>query len=262
MSNLKFSKNRFERFLSSKGFYAAIAACLIGAGAATWIAIDQTVHNIEDSNQQMIESETEWNNSPQTEQTEQKQSGVQQESASKASSGSASSSSSSSSSSASSAQQGETSAASGSSGAQTASSAPVYALPVKSEVILPFSGGELIKNTTLNDWRTHDGIDLAAEAGTEILAAADGTVSEVRSDPLWGTVVTIDHADGNQTVYCGLEKTVQVEKGDAVLVRQAIGKLEGVPCEINDPSHLHFAIKADGAWVDPLSILQQEITND
>lgn len=269
MSNLKFSKSKFSKFLSSKSFYVAAAVCLVGAGAATWVAVDRTVHGIEDSNQQLIESETQWNDSPQAaqlEEVDQKQSGIKQESpASSASSSSAPPSSKPSSSSASStasASSAVPAANTESSAAQAKSSTLAYALPVKSEIINAFSNGELMKNTTLNDWRTHDGIDLAAEKGADVLAAADGTVSSIRSDPLWGTVMTIDHADGNQTIYSGLDQATPVKEGDAVMARQVIGTVEGVPCEISDASHLHFAIKTDGQWVDPLSVLQQEITDD
>ena len=44
----------------------------------------------------------------------------------------------------------------------TENQAPVYAMPLDGEVVNPFSGGELVKNNTLKEWRTHDGADLAA----------------------------------------------------------------------------------------------------
>ena len=54
-----------------------------------------------------------------------------------------------------------------------------YSLPVMSEVFNPYSGGELVKNVTLNDWRTHDGIDIKAAKGTDVMACADGTVAKI-----------------------------------------------------------------------------------
>ncbi len=129
-----------------------------------------------------------------------------------------------------------------------------YVLPIRGDVIQQYSDGELVKNPTLSDWRTHDGMDIYAEKGADICAAADGTVSEVRNDPLWGTVVVIDHADGMQTQYCGLHQNVAVAPGDTVTAKQAIGKLDGVPCEIADRSHLHFAMRKENAWVNPMDI--------
>lgn len=255
MSNLNFSKGKFSRFLSSKGFYVAIAVCLVGAGAATWLAVDRTITGIENNNHQLIESENQWNEYPRAEDAETKQEGVLQPPARESSQPESSSSS-----------------ASSSSRPSVPVSEPVepaepsvqleslptlaYALPISNEIITPFSNGELVKNVTLNDWRTHDGIDIQADQGAEVLAVADGTVSDIRSDPLWGTVLTIDHIDGNQSVYCGLDKVVPVKVGDAVMVKQVVGKVDGVPCEINQSNHLHLAIKNDGKWVDPLKVIQ------
>lgn len=262
MSNLKFSKGKLKTFVSSKGFYIAVAVCLMGAGVATWLAVDRTITGIEDSNNQIIESENQWNEYPEFEEVEKKQSGVKQETKSK-SSPRASSSSSASSSSASSEASEEAGTSSESSApleVRVSSPGPVYALPVKSDVIVGFSDGELVKNVTLNDWRTHDSVDFAAEKGTDIMAAADGTVKEIRSDPLWGTVVVLEHGDGKETHYCGLDKKLPVKENEQVLAQQVIGKLEGVPCEISQPSHLHFAVRHEGKWIDPMSVLQARET--
>ena len=53
--------------------------------------------------------------------------------------------------------------------------APSFALPVEGEILTEYSDGELVKNETLGEWRTHDGIDIAAAANTPVKAAADGT---------------------------------------------------------------------------------------
>lgn len=263
MSKMNFSKGKFSKFISSKGFYVAIAVCLLGAGAATWLAVDRTITGIEDNNTQMIESENQWNDYPQLEEAEKKQSGEKKPAEVKPSTKPSPSSSSSSTASSS-------SASSQSSSKQAADSAPLatlepspslaYVLPVSAgEVISPYSQGELVKNTTLNDWRTHDGVDLSAEDGSDILAAADGVIASISSDPLWGSIITIDHADGNQTIYCGLDSVLPVKPGDMVTMGQSIGKLDGVPCEITQPSHLHFAMKRDGKWVDPLGHIAKAV---
>lgn len=261
MSNRKVSKGKFSKFVSSKGFYIAIAVCLVGAGTATWLAVDRTITGIEDNNNQMIESEQKWNEFPKLEEAEKRQTGEAKPSAEPRLQPE-SSQSSSSSSSGPSGPVSKPAANSDSSEAPASSPKLAYALPIKSEIITPYSNGELVKNITLNDWRTHDGVDIASDKGTDVLATADGVVADIKNDPLWGTVVTIDHADGNQSVYCGLEQSVPVQTGDSVMVRQVIGKLDGVPCEISLPTHLHFAMKRDGKWIDPLSVLQKEITED
>ena len=40
-------KNGFQKFISGKGFYLALAVCLAGAGAAAWVAVDKTIESIE-----------------------------------------------------------------------------------------------------------------------------------------------------------------------------------------------------------------------
>jgi len=250
MSKLSFRKSKFSKFITSKGFYVALALCVAGAGTATWFAVDRTIGGIERNSARPQQNENFFNNFPKLEEVEQKQPDIPQENTPPSVPRHSSSTSSlpleeppkqq---------EQSET------------STAPqplpklIYALPVKGEIINPHSGGELVKNQTLGDWRTHDGIDVAAEKGADICAAADGIVAEIRNDPLWGTVVVIDHADGNQSVYCGLNKNVPVKVGEQVSVRQAIGKLEGVPCEISEKLHLHFAMRRDNAWVDPLEVI-------
>ena len=39
--------NGFQKFISGKGFYLALAVCLAGAGAAAWVAVDKTIQSVE-----------------------------------------------------------------------------------------------------------------------------------------------------------------------------------------------------------------------
>ena len=130
-----------------------------------------------------------------------------------------------------------------------------FCLPVQgAKTIAPFSGGELVKNHTLNVWRTHDGIDLAAEKGTVVTAAEAGTVSAVTMDPMWGGTVAVDHTDGTQTIYCGIAPEKALKAGDRVTAGQVLGSVDTVTAEVAMESHLHFAAKKDGKFLDPLSL--------
>ena len=122
------------------------------------------------------------------------------------------------------------------------------------KTIAPFSGGEQVKNHTLNVWRTHDGIDLAAEKGTVVTAAEAGTVSAVTMDPMWGGTVAVDHTDGTQTIYCGIAPEKALKAGDRVTAGQMLGSVDTVTAEVAMESHLHFAAKKDGKFIDPLSL--------
>ena len=75
----------------------------------------------------------------------------------------------------------------------TAPAPLVFTWPVNGAVIAGFSVEALAYNETMGDWRTHNGLDIAASLGTQVLAAASGTVSAVYEDDLMGTVVEIDH---------------------------------------------------------------------
>lgn len=133
-------------------------------------------------------------------------------------------------------------------------SALQFSLPVAGEKLNPYSDGKLVKDATLGEWRTHDGLDLKAAKGTPVYAAAEGTVASVKEDGLWGTVITIDHANGLSTVYCGIADAA-VHEGDEVAAREQIGAVGQIPCELSLEDHLHFAVQKDGKWVDPLSSL-------
>lgn len=130
-------------------------------------------------------------------------------------------------------------------------------LPIAdAEVINPYSGGELVKSQTLGVWKTHDGIDLAAEEGTPVLSMTNGTVSEIFEDALWGVCLIIDHGDGIEGHYYGLSKDVPVNVGQDVEAGEIVAKV-GNTADIESalPSHLHFAVKQNNAWADPLEII-------
>ena len=133
--------------------------------------------------------------------------------------------------------------------------APVI-MPVEGEVVQEFSNGELVKSRTLGVWKTHDGIDISAPLGTEVKAMTSGTVSEVYSDPLWGVCVTIDHGNGVLGCYFGLDKNVRVLVGQEVASGDVIGAVGNTAeIEIAESPHLHFGVKKNGEWVDPVEFI-------
>ncbi len=128
--------------------------------------------------------------------------------------------------------------------------------PLKGEVLAAFSVDELLYSETLADWRTHDGIDIAARAGTNVLAASAGTVLSVEDDALMGTTVTLEHSGGYQTVYANLQAKPPVSKGDSVTAGQIIGAVGSTAAaESAQGPHLHFSVTKDGDVVDPNTFL-------
>lgn len=126
-------------------------------------------------------------------------------------------------------------------------------LPVSGAAIAPFSGDMLVKNETLGDWRTHNGIDISAELGSAVTASSDGVVTDIRSDPLWGNVVEVTSGDYVMT-YSGLSDNILVSVDMTVTAGDQIGSVGEIPCELSLEPHLHFDVKQNGEYVDPASL--------
>ena len=137
-----------------------------------------------------------------------------------------------------------------------------YVWPVKGAVERPYSVQTLLYDSTMADWRTHDGIDITCELGTPVLSAADGLVVDVRSDDLMGTMVEIDHRNGIHSVYANLAAQPPVTPGDEVTMGQVVGSVGTTALgEVNQVSHLHFAMRQDGITVDPTAYLPSDWTD-
>lgn len=134
-----------------------------------------------------------------------------------------------------------------------------YVWPVRGDVEVPYAVTTLVYDATMADWRTHDGIDIAAPAGTEVIASAGGTVVEVRQDDMYGTVVEIDHANGVHSVYANLASEPPVSEGDVVTMGQIIGSVgQTALAEVNQVAHLHYAMTLDGHSADPTMYLDTD----
>ena len=128
--------------------------------------------------------------------------------------------------------------------------------PVSGTVERPYSADALSYDRTMADWRTHPAVDLNAEAGEDVLSVTGGRVTAVYADPMLGAVVEIDHGNGRVGVYANLSDTSETAVGDTVTAGQRIGGVGATALgESAQDSHLHFAMRKDGAWVDPADYL-------
>lgn len=128
--------------------------------------------------------------------------------------------------------------------------------PLAGKTVAAYSMEALSYNATTRDWRVHNGIDIAAEAGTKVLAAADGTVYDVYEDETMGTTVVIDHDGGYLSCYSSLSSELSVKKGDTVKLGQAIGTVGNTALlETAIGDHLHFSVSCNGELVDPATFL-------
>ena len=140
--------------------------------------------------------------------------------------------------------------------AVTTARAELPAAPVDGQVLQPFSGGALVKSRTTGIWQTHNGTDYAAELGAEVVCVLDGTVTEIKHDPLWGVCVNVLHEDGTVTRYCGLNEGLSVMAGEVLERGTVIGTVgDTAEAEGLIEPHLHFEVLHNGAYADPEEFL-------
>ncbi len=131
--------------------------------------------------------------------------------------------------------------------------------PLNGEVINAYSDGELVKSKTLNVWKTHDGVDIAGAMGEQVKSMTGGTVSRVYEDQMLGACVIVDHGSGLEGYYCNLSKDVPVAEGQSVSAGTVIGAVgDTAENEIGEEPHLHFAVKKNGEWIDPIALISGE----
>lgn len=216
-------KSRFKRFIEGRGFYVALAACLLATGGIAVATFgetlfvsqgkDNTSSQIERPVEQIVTGESEdrttTTTTPKTTST------------------------------------------------TAAPAADLFVLPMGNTVLKPYSEGTPVYSETMKDWRTHDGTDFVGEEGQEIRALADGTVTAVTTHPLWGGCVTIDHGLGVLSYYYGVKPSVK--QGSTVRVGAPIGALSTAPCEAGERAHLHLEMTVDGVRVDPVKTIGREV---
>ena len=131
--------------------------------------------------------------------------------------------------------------------------------PLSGEIISHYAIDCLSYNQTTRDWRTHDGIDIAAAAGAEVCAAADGTVYTVYEDATLGKTIVIRHDGGYTTTYSSLDPKSDIAAGKAVRKGQAIGTVNNsalMESALGD--HLHFSVALNGESIDPTEFLKMK----
>ena len=118
----------------------------------------------------------------------------------------------------------------------------------------PVAAGRVSSPFGMRNGAMHDGVDIAAPAGTPILAADNGTVIFAGRLHGYGNVIIIRHSDGYVTVYAHDRRNL-VGKGDRVARDQEIAEI-GSSGRATGPN-LHFEVRYHNQAENPLAYLPE-----
>lgn len=135
---------------------------------------------------------------------------------------------------------------------QTNLTYPDFIYPLEGTITSPF--GERM-NPITNQKEEHTGIDIDVNQGTNVKAAADGTILKVGVDERFGNYIIISHNEVFTTCYAHLEQASRQE-GEAVLQGDMIG-IAGQTGNSTGP-HLHFEIRKEEKRMNPVPFLPKK----
>lgn len=136
---------------------------------------------------------------------------------------------------------------------QTGTEQTAYACPIADcTVQKDYNADELQYNDTLKQWEIHKAVDLVTTDATNVLAIANGTVTNLYTNRLEGTVIEISHNNGFTSIYKSLDSNVKVKLGDYVKQGQILGETSSTMArEQNSGIHLHFELLLNKSYVNP-----------
>jgi murein DD-endopeptidase MepM/ murein hydrolase activator NlpD len=115
------------------------------------------------------------------------------------------------------------------------------------------SGFGLRRHPILGYTKMHTGVDWAGTSGTPIYAAGNGVVEKEGWESGYGKFVLIQHNNGYETAYGHMSAFARgVNEGSHVRQGQLIGFMGSTG--LSTGSHLHFEIRVNGRFVDPMRI--------
>ena len=243
MREIKFEKTKFGNFLSGKGFYIALALCVMAVGIAAWASYNAGIPPaaVRDSVPEPVTSlelQAPADNPvnfpivdvPYSEPSRKKETSSKKAKATNAKAVS-----------------------------EPVAAKAAFAFPCDNIIQKDFSGSDLVYCETMRDWRVHDGVDFTASKGTQVKSVSAGTVISITEDDMWGWTVVVKHANGIVAYYCGLQKEISVKMNRKIDMGTVIGGVGETPCEISDAEHLHFKVEKDGKIINPLEILGKTV---
>ena len=128
--------------------------------------------------------------------------------------------------------------------------------PVKGEVALKYSMDKTVYFKTLAQYKYNPGLLIGAAVGSDVKAAADGKVTEVKTDDDHGTIIKMDLGNDYMVTY-GQVTDVKVKAGDEVKEGDIIAKVsEPTKYFSEEGAHLYFQVNQGKDTVDPMLLLR------
>lgn len=129
--------------------------------------------------------------------------------------------------------------------------------PVEGEIGMNYATEKLVYSNTLEEWITHNGIDILGDEAMPVKAVESGVIESVKMDPRYGNTIIIKHNDEYKSIYSNLSTTElayagkKVEKGEIIA---GIGK--GFGFESKEKPHIHLEILKNGECVNPIELIK------
>jgi murein DD-endopeptidase MepM/ murein hydrolase activator NlpD len=125
----------------------------------------------------------------------------------------------------------------------------LFIYPIRGRLTSPFGW----RNDPISgERRYHAALDLAANIGTPVKAAMDGTILSTGLNATYGKFIIIKHPGNYQSMYAHLS-VISVKQGDTVVQGAKIGEVGNTGYSTGP--HLHFAVYKNGKAVSPLDVL-------
>lgn len=130
--------------------------------------------------------------------------------------------------------------------------------PVDSESVLREYSETAVYSATMKDYRPHTGTDFVANEGDSVYSMCDGVVSSISFDEHYGVIIEVTNGEYS-IFYCGVDSDTNVRMKDQVSQGDVLGTVSLIPCECEDPVHLHVEIKVGQTYIDPLTVISNDM---
>lgn len=125
--------------------------------------------------------------------------------------------------------------------------------PLSGDIIKDFAVDSLVYSNTLNEWRTHEGIDIAGKEGDVIVSVEEGIVERIFEDEKYGETIVVSHENGYKTFYSFVSPQNLSTENQKVRKGEAIGRLtSSTKFEAKEVTHLHFEMLKNGVKISPI----------